>query len=135
MGQALINVYKRIGAPIIATTGTPEKKEFLIQTFGIPESKIFSRDTSFEHGIMRLTGGKGVDVIMNSVVGELLKRTWNCIAPFGRFIELGKADIADNSWLEMKMFAKNVTFSAFGLVVYPRAGQRNWVIHLLKSWI
>lgn len=51
--------------------------------------------------------------VVNSVAGELLKRIWNCIVSFGRFIELRKAGIADNSRLEMKMFSKNVTFPAF----------------------
>ena len=63
-----------------------------------------------------MTGGKGVDVIINSVAGDALRLTWNCIAPFGRFIELGKRDFTVNSRLEMKRFARNVTFAAVDLV-------------------
>jgi NADPH:quinone reductase-like Zn-dependent oxidoreductase len=36
-----------------------------------------------------MTGGKGVDVVVNSLAGEALRKTWECIAEFGRFVEVG----------------------------------------------
>ena len=85
--------------------------------FNIPEDYIFhSRDTSFAQGITRVTDGVGVDVVLNSLAGEGLRASWECIAPFGRFIEIGKADIMANSSLPMGIFARNVTFAAVDLV-------------------
>lgn len=111
LGQALIMMCQHVGARILATCGTPEKKAFLITQFGIPEEQIFySRDTSFKDGIMRATGGGGVDVIFNSLSSDLQRVTFSLIAPFGRFIELGKRDFTVNSRLEQSRFNDNVTF-------------------------
>jgi NADPH:quinone reductase-like Zn-dependent oxidoreductase len=103
---------QRVGARILATVGTSEKKAFLMSEFGIQEDAIFySRDTSFKDGIMRATNGTGVDVIFNSLSSELQRVTWECIAPFGRFIELGRRDFIVNSRLEQDRFKNNVSFT------------------------
>ena len=64
---------------------------------------------------MEKTNGHGVDVVLNSLVGDLLHTSWMCCAPFGRFIEIGKKDLSDAGRLEMSQFLKNMTFSAFDL--------------------
>jgi NADPH:quinone reductase-like Zn-dependent oxidoreductase len=111
LGQALIMMCQNVGARILATVGTLEKKAFLLNQFDIPEEQIFySRDSSFKQGVMRATDGKGVDVIFNSLSSELQRVTWECIAPFGRFIELGRRDFIVNSRLEQARFLNNVTF-------------------------
>lgn len=94
-----------------------DKKRLLTKEFNVPETHIFySRDTSFSQGIARVTDGYGVDVVLNSLAGDSLQASWECIAPFGRFIEIGKTDIMSNSSLPMGIFAKNVTFAAVDLV-------------------
>lgn len=117
MGQATIMICQMLGAEVFTTCGTFAKKDFLMARFSIPEAHIFSsRDGNFAKGIMRMTRGRGVDVVMNSVASELLRLTLNCIASFGRFIELGKRDFFINTRLEMLRLAKNVTFAAVDLV-------------------
>ena len=140
LGQATIELCQMIGAEIFATVGTVQKKELLMNQFGIPEDHIFSsRDSSFAKGIMRMTKGNGVDVIMNSVAGEMLRITWECIAPFGRFIELGARDYTINTRLEMHKFARNVTFAVVNLVSLvrerPRIAAQVWsdVMDLFRS--
>jgi NADPH:quinone reductase-like Zn-dependent oxidoreductase len=64
---------------------------------------------------LRATSGRGVDVILNSLVGDLLQEGWRACADFGRFIEIGKRDIVDGGRLHMGEFERNVTFSAFDL--------------------
>ncbi len=121
LGQAIIELCQLIGAEIFATVGTLEKKALLMDRFAISEDHIFfSRDASFASEIMRMTGGRGVDVIMNSLAGEALRLTWNCIAPYGRFIELGARDLTVNTRLEMANFLKNPIFAAFNLVYLIR---------------
>ena len=121
LGQAIIELCQLVGAEIFATVGTLEKKALLMDRFAIPEDHIFfSRDGSFAGDIKRMTGGKGADVIMNSLAGEALRLTWNCIAPYGRFIELGARDLTVNTRLEMANFLKNPMFAAFNLVYLIR---------------
>ncbi|KAI1099763.1 polyketide synthase PksD [Jackrogersella minutella] len=115
-GQAAIQIAQMVGAEIFATVGYEHKKQLLIEDYGIPASHIFySRDLSFVQGVKRVTGGYGVDVVLNSLVGEGLRGSWECMAPYGRFIEIGKADIHANAPLPMGCFAKNVSFSGVDL--------------------
>jgi NADPH:quinone reductase-like Zn-dependent oxidoreductase len=117
LGQATITLAQTLGAIIYATVGTIEKKRLLMSRFKIPEENIFtSRDHTFAKSVMRATNGRGVDVVINSVAGDLLRETFNCIAPLGRFLELGKRDFYINSRLEMQRFERNVTFASVDLV-------------------
>ena len=83
-GQAAIQVAKIAGAVIYVTVGSDEKKELLMSKYNLPEDHIlYSRDVSFAEGIMRLTNGQGVDVVLNSLSGEKLIASWECIAQVG----------------------------------------------------
>lgn len=84
--------------------------------YGIAADHVFSsRDLTFAPAIMRATKGKGVDVVLNSLAGEALRRTWLCIADFGRFIEVGKRDILGNTGLDMSPFLRQATFASVNL--------------------
>lgn len=99
---------------IFTTVSTDEKKEFLVKTFGIKRENIFnSRDASFLTGILAATNGKGVDIVLNSLTGDLLHESWRACARFGRFVEIGKRDLTDAGKLDMQLFRRNVTFTAF----------------------
>lgn len=70
-GQAAIQIAKLLGATIFATVGSQAKKQLLMDEYKVPKDNIFySRDTSFAKGIKRVTNGRGVDVVINSLVGE-----------------------------------------------------------------
>lgn len=113
-GQAALQIARIIGARVFAAVGSRSKKEMLIRDFGIPETHIFSsRDTSFEQGVSRQTNGQGVDVVLNCLPSEALLESWNCIALYGRFVELGNEDISSNAALAMASFGKNASFTGF----------------------
>ena len=110
---------------------TDSKREYLYKNFGIESARIFdSRSSSFLPAILEATDGRGVDVVLNSLTGDLLHASWRCCAAFGRFIEIGKRDLTDAGKLEMEQFLKSVTFSAFdmSLLYYHEnpASQRLW---------
>ena len=118
IGQAAIQLAKMVGAEVFATVGSDYKKELLIKEYGIAEDHIFySRDTSFRPLLKEATGGKGVDVVINSLAGDLLRESWECLAPFGRFIEIGKRDITSNTRLEMCKFEYNCSFHSVDLTL------------------
>ena len=125
VGQAAIQIAKLCGAEIYATVGTEEKKSLLMGKYGIPESHILpSHDLSFASVIQKMTDGRGVDVVLNSLAGDALQATWKCIAPFGRFVEIGKKDIDANGRLQMAPFAKNVTFTSVDATVILRQNRK-----------
>lgn len=123
LGQALIQLAKLSGAEIFTTVGSKEKRDLLVKLYGIPEDHIFSsRTLSFAEAIKKRTHGRGVDVVVNSLAGDGLKSSWECIAPFGRFIEVGKKDIytagiSPMGGLPMHQFSKNVMFASVDLVL------------------
>ncbi|KAF4945826.1 hypothetical protein FGADI_11645 [Fusarium gaditjirri] len=111
VGQAAIQIAKMIGAEIFCTVGSEEKMEYLMSVLGIPRDHIFnSRDSSFRQGILKATYGRGVDVVLNSLSGELLHESWNCVARFGTMVEIGKRDFIGKAELAMDRFENNRTF-------------------------
>ena len=118
VGQAAIMIAQHVGqVEIFVTVGSLDKKALIIENYGIAEDHIFSsRDTTFEQGLRDRTRGRGVDVILNSLAGDALSLSWRqCLAPLGRFIEIGKRDLAQNNNLEMEKFMESVTFAAVDL--------------------
>ncbi len=113
VGQAAIMLSQSIGAEIFATVGNAQKKEMLITRYGIPKDHIFfSRDTSFEDRIASITSRRGVDVALSSASGDIRRATWRCLAHFGRFVDVSKADILANNRLDMEPFHHNRTYAA-----------------------
>ncbi len=105
-----------VGAEIYATVGTDEKAAYLLENYEIPKNRIFdSRSSSFLLGVMRETGNKGVDVVLNSLSGELLHASWECVAEFGTLIELGKRDLLHSGKLDMRPFIANRNYCCVGL--------------------
>lgn len=112
VGQAAIAIALHMGCEVFTSVGSNEKKEFLKKRFSQLTDRNFcnSRDLSFEQYILGATNGEGVDVILNSLADEKLKATLNCIAQHGRFLEIGKYDLSNNSPLGMAIFLKNISF-------------------------
>ncbi|KAK2037359.1 type I polyketide synthase [Colletotrichum somersetense] len=113
VGQAAVMLAQQRGARVFVTVGTKEKRDFVMKEFGVPKEHIFSsRDTSFGPALMAATNGKGVDVALNSLAGPLLKETWNSMARFGRFVEIGKRDMEAAKTLDMSPLRLAVSFAA-----------------------
>ncbi|KUJ24392.1 uncharacterized protein LY89DRAFT_663132 [Mollisia scopiformis] len=111
-GQAAIQLALLLNAEVFVTVGSDTKKKLLIDLYQIPEDHIYySRDTSFAEYIKRITKGRGVDVVLNSLSGGSLAASWECIASFGHFFEIGKRDIELHSSLSMKPFGNNASFT------------------------
>lgn len=116
VGQAAIMLAQNVKAEVFATVGSLDKKDLIMHTYGIPEDHIFSsRDASFRQELMTMTNQRGVDVVLNSTAGDLLRQSWRCLAPLGRFVEIGKRDLVQNSNLEMEKFLDSVTFAGVDL--------------------
>ncbi len=90
VGQAAVQLAMRSGAEVFATA-SPGKWEFL-EALGVKH--IYnSRTTDFSAAIMKDTDGKGVDVVLNSLNGEFIEASLNCLAQGGAFVEIGKIGI------------------------------------------
>ena len=97
--------------------GNESKREHLVKNIGLPEKNIFnSRDSSFLPSLMERTGRRGADVVLNSLSGQLLHTSWECVAPLGKMIELGKRDFLTNGTLSMVPFLNNRSFFGVDLL-------------------
>lgn len=113
-GQSAIQLAKLRGAEIFTTVDNEADRQLIKDLYGLPDSHIlFSRHNAFAQDIRLATRGRGVDVVFNTLGGELLQESWDCIAPCGRFINLAKVDILADSHLPMGRFDKNVTFVSY----------------------
>ncbi|KAK8079180.1 hypothetical protein PG994_002987 [Apiospora phragmitis] len=118
-GQAAISLAQHVGAEVYATCSTKAKRDLLVEVFGLRPDHIFpSRDASFAPAIMAATEGGGVDVVLNSLSGPLLKATWDCMARFGRFVDITKIDIEANRVLETAPFGRCAVYTAFDLLQF-----------------
>ncbi|XP_044716041.1 polyketide synthase dehydratase domain-containing protein [Hirsutella rhossiliensis] len=73
LGQALIQIAKLLEAEIFCTAGSESKKQAIVALGVMPDHIFSSRDLSFDAGIKRVTQGRGVDVVVNSLAGEALR--------------------------------------------------------------
>lgn len=124
VGLAAIQVCRMIGAEIYTTVGTSEKVNYLTDTVKIPADHIFdSRSASFLQGVLRKTNGRGVDLVLNSLSGELLHASWKCVAKFGKMVEIGKRDFMGHGKLDMDGFLGNRSFIGVDLSVIGHENQ------------
>ncbi|KAF5019294.1 hypothetical protein F66182_8712 [Fusarium sp. NRRL 66182] len=116
VGLAAVQLATMAGAQIYATVGNETKARYLVDTFGLSRNCIFnSRDASFVEGLMRETNGRGVDLCLNSLSGELLHATWRCVAEFGKLVEIGKRDFLGHGKLDMDVFLASRSYCCFYL--------------------
>ncbi|MBO2444506.1 SDR family NAD(P)-dependent oxidoreductase [Actinomadura nitritigenes] len=108
VGLAALQYARQIGARVIGTAGTPAKRD-LLHLLGV-EHVLDSRSLDFVEQVKELTGGHGVDVVLNSLAGEALIRGLELVKPYGRFVELGKQDILADRSLPLGAFAANLAF-------------------------
>ena len=112
VGLAALQVARMLGGEVFATVGNEKKIEHLMQNYGIARDRIFSsRDPSFLEGVMSQTDGKGVDLVLNSLSGELLHTSWKCVGKNGTLLELGKRDLSGRGQLDLSQFLDNRSYA------------------------
>ncbi|WP_245391875.1 type I polyketide synthase [Salinicola aestuarinus] len=120
VGLAAIQIGRWLGADIVATVGSSEKRDFL-RLMGV-ERLYDSRSLTFAEEILHdfaserhALGGAddgrdGVDVILNSLAGEAINQNLRVLNPFGRFVELGKRDFYENTRVGLRPFRNNLSY-------------------------
>ncbi|KAM3565547.1 hypothetical protein ARSEF4850_001360 [Beauveria asiatica] len=119
VGQAAIALAQHLQAGmILVTVGRPARREFIEKKFGIPARHIVSnRHATFSQRILQLTGGAGVNVALNSLAGDAIQETLSVMAPFGRFVEIGKKDMLVNTKLNMQQLENNISLSTVDMTL------------------
>lgn len=108
VGLAAIQIAQYVGAEIYATAGSKEKRD-LLKSMGI-QHVYDSRSLDFADRIMQDTSDEGVDVVLNSLTGSAMVKSLELLRNFGRFVEIGKKDIYDNSRIGLEVFSKGLSY-------------------------
>jgi myxalamid-type polyketide synthase MxaB len=93
VGLAAVHVAKRAGAEIFGTAGNVEKREYL-KSLGV-QHVLDSRSLNFADEIMEITHGQGVDIVLNSLAGEFIDKSFSILSEHGCFLEIGKTNVWD----------------------------------------
>ena len=113
VGLLAVQIAQAIGAEVFATAGSQEKWNYL-ENLGV-KNIYNSRKLEFASQIRADTQGRGVDVVLNSLSGRAMHKSFECLAPFGRFIEIGKNDIFRNSSIGLRNLSKNISYFVLDL--------------------
>ncbi|PAT36632.1 type I polyketide synthase [Vandammella animalimorsus] len=111
VGMAAIALAQHLGAEVYASAGSEDKRDF-VRLLGV-ERVFDSRSLDFADALMQVTHGQGVDVVLNSLAGEAMRRSLELLRPFGRFLELGKRDFFENTPLGLRPMRNNISY--FGI--------------------
>ncbi|MFI9503616.1 SDR family NAD(P)-dependent oxidoreductase [Nocardia sp. NPDC052566] len=111
VGLAAVHIAHLLGATVLATAGSDEKRDYL-RSLGVEE--VFdSRSLEFAQEIKQRYDG--VDLVLNSLQGETIPKSLELLRPRGRFVEIGKKDIYDNYKLGLKPFGNNLIYAAIDI--------------------
>ncbi|MER7674913.1 SDR family NAD(P)-dependent oxidoreductase, partial [Kitasatospora sp. NPDC096128] len=94
VGMAAIRIARHLGLEVFATAS--QAKWPVLAGLGLDEAHIASsRDAGFEAAFLAATGGEGVDIVVNSLAGELLDASLRLLPRGGAFVEMGRTDLRD----------------------------------------
>ncbi|KAF2816383.1 uncharacterized protein BDZ99DRAFT_542807 [Mytilinidion resinicola] len=120
LGQAAIQLAVLAGADVFVTVATEQEVNLVYDLCRIPVSHIFCRKAStYSKDIRRLTGGCGVDLVFSSLDSEGLRTSWECVASYGRVVEVGSPNEDASSVGSLpvpKDLKKNVFFARVDLI-------------------
>jgi NADPH:quinone reductase-like Zn-dependent oxidoreductase len=113
VGLAAVQLAQKIGAVVLATAGSEEKRDVL-RSLGAT-LVMDSRTLDFADEVLSYTRSRGVDVVLNSLAGAFQQKSLALCAPHGRFVEIGKRDLFENRALPLAAFQRSLSFFAFDL--------------------
>lgn len=113
VGLAAIQIAQHIGAEIFATVGSEAKRDYL-RSLGV-EHLYNSRTLEFGDQILAETHREGVDVVLNSLPGAAITQSLSVLRAYGRFLEIGKTDIYQDTKIGLLPFQDNLSYFAIDL--------------------
>ncbi|WP_369369077.1 type I polyketide synthase [Streptomyces sp. CG4] len=112
VGMAAVQLAGHVGAEVFGTASVG--KWDALRELGLDDAHIASsRDTEFEAAFLAATGGRGMDVVLDSLAGEFVDASLRLLPGGGRFLEMGKTDIRDAETVAADH--PGVTYRAFDL--------------------
>ena len=129
VGMAAVQLGRHLGLEIFATAS--RGKWDTLRAMGFDEDHISdSRSLDFEEKFRSVTGGRGMDVVLDSLAGEFVDASLRLVTPGGMFLEMGKTDIRDPDVIAQEY--PGVRYRAFDLFEPGRPRMHQWMIELAE---
>ncbi|MEE6139151.1 type I polyketide synthase [Mycobacterium sp. 050128] len=129
VGMAAVQLGRHLGLEIFATAS--RGKWDTLRAMGFDDDHIGdSRTCEFEEKFRAVTGGGGMDVVLDSLAGEFVDASLRLVAPGGVFLEMGKTDIRDPGVVAREY--PGVRYRAFDLFEPGRPRMHEWMLELAK---
>lgn len=123
VGLAVTQIAGLLGAIVIGTVGTAAKAD-LVRQHGARLVVDRSRE-DFVGAAMRFTGGRGVDLVIDSLGGEILPRSFDALRFYGRLINIGEASGEPDFSVRNKLYERSTSMAGFELL-HSKPGSTVW---------
>jgi NADPH2:quinone reductase len=117
VGTLQVQIAKQMGASKIIATASTAEKLAIAKSLGADELINYT-ESDWVQKVKDSTGGRGVDLIVDSVGGEILQNSISCLAPFGRLISFGNPTGGSTSIEAFTLVNDNLILQGFGLASY-----------------
>jgi NADPH:quinone reductase len=115
VGIAAVQIAKAAGAKVIGTVSSDDKID-LVQKFGADWVINYERE-DFAAEAMKITNGRGVDLILDAVGKPTFEKGLRCLAPLGHLIVYGRAGGAPGPVNPLELFGKSIKVSGFAVTM------------------
>ncbi|REZ16210.1 SDR family NAD(P)-dependent oxidoreductase, partial [Mycobacterium tuberculosis] len=127
VGMAAVQLARHLGLEVFATAS--KGKWDTLRAMGFDDDHISdSRSLEFEDKFRAATGGRGFDVVLDSLAGEFVDASLRLVAPGGVFLEMGKTDIRDPGVIAQQY--PGVRYRAFDLFEPGRPRMHQYMLEL-----
>lgn len=117
VGSLAIQIAKILGAGTVLGTASTGKKRDFIRSLGANDAIDYTVD-NWPQTVLEKTGGQGVDILLESIGGEIFEKNFDCLAPFGRYIIFGSTRGPGESFAPRRLMQKSQSLTGFYLPVY-----------------
>ncbi len=117
VGGLAVQIAKALGAtPVIGTASTAERRRFVLEVGA--DAAIGYDEPGWTGEVLRLTGGRGVDVLIESVGGDVFEQNFEALATFGRYLLLGSTRGPGEPFAPRRLMTKSQALIGFYLPVF-----------------
>ena len=116
LGDAAIQICSSMDAEIFATVVTNEETDYVGRSHGLSSDHVYLiDDENLADKIMEITGGRGVDLVLNSSTRDMLEVSWRCVAKYGKFLDLGLGNLSILDKSDMYAFLANRSYCCINI--------------------
>ena len=129
VGMAAVQLARHLGLEVFGTAS--RGKWDTLRAMGLDDDHISdSRSLEFEDKFRAVTGGRGMDVVLDSLAGEFVDASLRLVTPGGVFLEMGKTDIRDPGVVAQEY--PGVRYRAFDLFEPGRPRMHEYMLDLAE---